>query len=338
MFDSVPRHYWVYRTASGLQVSGDSREILDNIPDDSVDLVITSPPFALLRQKYYGNEQQSNYVDWLSEFGVKVFRILKPSGSFVLDLGGAYTKGKPIRSLYNFRVLIRFCDELGFKLAEDFYWFNPAKLPSPIEWVNKRKIRAKDAINTVWWFSKSDSPKADVTKVLKPYSERMKTLLKNPESFYSPKLRPSGHDIGSNFGKNGNGGAVPPNLLAIPNTDSNSHYLRICKLLERESHPARFPEELPGFFVRFLTDPEDVVIDIFSGSNTTGFVCEELGRRWLSIDNSLDYAALSAVRFMERWGLERMKSYVEQMGAGEFLDLTELPEHQKTFFDEKIHI
>jgi site-specific DNA-methyltransferase (cytosine-N4-specific) len=338
MFDIVPTRYWVYQTTRGMQVCGDSREILDYIPDNSVDLVITSPPFALLRQKCYGNECQSDYVDWISDFGVKVFRILKQSGSFVLDLGGAYTKGKPIRSLYNFRVLIHFCDKLGFKLAEDFYWFNPAKLPSPIEWVNKRKIRAKDSVNTVWWFSKSDSPKADVTKVLKPYSERMKTLLKNPESFYSPRLRPSGHDIGVNFGKNKNGGAVPPNLLAIPNTESNSPYLRKCKLIKRKSHPARFPEELPGFFVKFLTDPQDVIVDIFSGSNTTGFVCEELGRRWLSIENSLDYAALSAVRFMEGWDFERLISCIEQMEAGEFINLTKLPEYQKTFFDVVTHV
>jgi len=331
MFDSMPKHHWVYQTARGLQVCGDSREILGYIRENSVDLVITSPPFALLRQKSYGNELQSDYVNWLSDFGVEVFRILKPSGSFILDLGGAYEKGKPVRSLYNFRVLIHFCDELGFKLAEDFYWFNPAKLPSPIEWVNKRKVRAKDAINTVWWFSKSDSPKADITKVLKPYSKRMKTLLKNPESFYYPKLRPSGHDIGINFGKNENGGAVPPNLLAIPNTDSNSHYLRTCKLIKRRSHPARFPEELPGFFVRFLTDAEDIVVDIFSGSNSTGLICEELDRRWFSIDNSLEYAALSAIRFMEGWGLERIKSCVEQMEAGEFLNLTKIPEYQKKF-------
>jgi site-specific DNA-methyltransferase (cytosine-N4-specific) len=338
MFDGVPVQHWVYKTTSGLQVCGDSREILDYIPDNSVDLVITSPPFALLRQKCYGNERQSDYVDWLSDFGIKVLRILKQTGSFVLDLGGAYTKGKPIRSLYNFRVLIHFCDKLGFKLAEDFYWFNPAKLPSPIEWVNKRKIRAKDAVNTVWWFSKSDYPKADVTKVLKPYSERMKTLLKNPESFYSPRLRPSGHDIGINFGKNKNGGAVPPNLLTIPNTESNSPYLRKCKLIKRKSHPARFPEELPGFFVKFLTDTEDVIVDLFSGSNTTGFVCEELGRRWLSIESSLDYAALSAIRFMEGWDFERIKSCIEQMEAGEFLNLAKLPEYQKTFFDVVTHI
>jgi len=331
MFESISKDHWVYRTSNGLQVCGDSRKILTHVPDESIDLVITSPPFALLRQKSYGNERQSRYVDWLADFGREVFRVLKLKGSFVLDLGGAYQKGRPVRSLYNFRSLISLCDDVGFNLAEDFYWFNPAKLPSPIEWVNKRKIRVKDAVNTVWWLSKSEFPKADVTKVLKPYSERMKTLLRNPESFYRPRLRPSGHGIGDSFGKGGNGGAIPPNLLAIPNTDSNSQYMRACKNMGQKSHPARFPEDLPGFFVKYLTDEEDVVVDIFAGSNTTGFVCEKLYRQWLAIDSRLDYAALSAVRFMEGWPLERTESCIKQMEAGVFLDLTEAAEYQRTF-------
>jgi site-specific DNA-methyltransferase (cytosine-N4-specific) len=136
-------------------------------------------------------------------------------------LGGAYRAGVPSRSLYNFRVLLAFCDEIGFQLAEDFYWFNPAKLPSPIEWVNKRKLRAKDSVNTVWWFSKTDFPKADIRKVLTPYSDRMKKLIEDSESFYTPKKRPSGHDISDAFGKD-NGCAIPSNLLSIPNTESNS--------------------------------------------------------------------------------------------------------------------
>jgi len=296
----LPSHAKVYETENGLQVSADSREILKLLPDDSVDLIFTSPPFALLRQKTYGNEEQADYVAWLSEFGKAAYRVLKQTGSFVVDLGGAYERGKPVRSLYNFRVLLNFCDELGYKLAEEFFWYNPAKLPSPIEWVNKRKIRVKDAVNTVWWFSKGDFPKADVTKVLAPYSERMKTLLKNPEKFYRPKELPSGHDIAAAFGKQ-NGGAIPSNLLQIPNTDSNSHYLRTCKLLSKDSHPARFPEALPKFFIEFLTSPGDCVVDIFSGSNTTGSVAEQLRRQWLSVEQDRDYAALSAVRFMESW-------------------------------------
>src|SRR5207249_5919486 len=142
--------------------------------------------------KSYGNVDQEEYVDWLLAFCVKIYRVLAPTGSFVLDLGGAYQKGRPIRSLYNYRILIRLCDELGFRLAEEFFWHNPAKLPSPIEWVNKRKIRVKDAVNTVWWLARSDYPKADVRQVLVPYSARMKKLLQDAERFYTPKKRPSG--------------------------------------------------------------------------------------------------------------------------------------------------
>ena len=203
---------------------------------------MTSPPFALRRQKSYGNVEETEYVQWIKPFGQEVFRVLKESGSFVLDLGGAYRSGVPSRSLYNFRVLLAFCDEIGFQLAEDFYWFNPAKLPSPIEWVNKQKLRAKDSVNTVWWLSKTNFPKADVRKVLTPYSDRMKKLIQDPESFYTPKKRPSGHDISDAFGKD-NGGAISSNLLSIPNPESNSSYLQICKELGIERHPARFPSD-----------------------------------------------------------------------------------------------
>jgi site-specific DNA-methyltransferase (cytosine-N4-specific) len=287
----------LYSTALGQAYCGDSRDLLMKLPDCSVDLVITSPPFALLREKEYGNENQGAYVNWLSEFGSLVFKKLKDRGSFVLDLGGAYKRGVPSRSLYNFRVLIHFCDLIGFNLAEEFYWFNPSKLPSPIEWVNKRKIRAKDAVNTVWWFSKTDFPKANVSNVLVPYSERMKKLLKNPEKFYSAKKRPSGHDISNKFSID-NGGAIPSNLLQIANSNSNDRYDRFCKLLSIKRHPARFPRQLPEFFVKFLTDPGDLVLDIFSGSNTTGEVCESLGRKWLAFDNDVEYGAASACRFL----------------------------------------
>lgn len=208
-------------------------------------------------------------------------------------------------------MLLEFCDRVGYHLAEEFFWYNPAKLPSPIEWVNKQKILVKDAVNTVWWFSKSEKPKADVTKVLVPYSERMKTLLKNPQKFYQPKERPSGHDIALAFGKD-NGGAIPSNLLQIPNIDSNSHYLRTCKLLGQNSHPARFPTELPRFFIKFLTEPGDIVVDIFSGSNTTGQVVEELQRNWLSIELDRNYAALSAIRFMEGWDEGSIRSKLDE--------------------------
>lgn len=286
-----------YSTDMGAAFCGDSLELLRKLPDESVNLVLTSPPFALQRKKEYGNKDQGEYIDWLAKFASLVYQKLKHDGSFVLDLGGAYEKGKPVRSLYNFRIPIHFCDEIGFFLAEDFYWFNPSKLPSPIEWVNKKKIRAKDSVNTVWWFSKSEFPKSDVTKVLTGYSSRMKKLLEDPEKFYDPKKRPSGHDISKSFGKD-NGGAIPSNLLQIPNSDSNSQYLRGCKALSLKAHPARFPGKLPEFFIRFLTEPGDLVVDIFAGSNTTGFVAEQENRYWLAFEQELQYLATSSFRFM----------------------------------------
>jgi DNA modification methylase len=302
----------LYRTRFGKAFVGDALVLLQALPDSSIDLVLTSPPFALRRQKTYGNVEESNYVNWLKPFAEQVFRVLKDSGSFVLDLGGAYRQGVPSRSLYNFRVLLSLCDDVGFQLAEDFYWFNPAKLPSPIEWVNKRKIRAKDSVDTIWWLSKTEWPKADLTSVLQPYSERMKKLISDPKSFYTPKKRPSGHDISANFGKN-NGGAIPSNLISASNTDSNSSYFRMCKEFDFDMHPARFPEDIPRFFIKMLTDPDDIVLDIFAGSNTTGAVAESLERLWLAFEENHEYLITSALRFLQNTELANAKATLAKL-------------------------
>jgi site-specific DNA-methyltransferase (cytosine-N4-specific) len=286
----------LYTTQYGAAYVGDSLHLLDQLDSDSINLIVTSPPFALQREKSYGNVDQNAYVDWLLEFCKKIHRVLAPQGSFVLDIGGAYQKGRPIRSLYNYRVLLRLCDELDFRLAEEFFWHNPAKLPSPIEWVNKRKIRVKDAVNTVWWLSKDDCPKADVTRVLVPYSERMKKLQSDPEKYYTAKVRPSGHDIKRSFDID-NGGAIPSNLLQIPNTESNSQYIQLCKAAGVAPHPARFPQRIPAFFIDFLTTEGDTVLDIFGGSNTTGAAAECSHRRWLTFEQDRSYLAASVFRF-----------------------------------------
>jgi len=302
----------LYETDLGSAYVGDARDLLAQLGDETIALVLTSPPFALQRRKEYGNEDQSTYVDWLLGFCREVYRVLRPTGSFVLDLGGAYIKGRPVRSLYNYQVLIRLCGELSFHLAEEFFWYNPAKLPSPIEWVNKRKIRAKDAVNTVWWLSKTDYPKADVRHVLVPYSERMRKLLKDAERYYTPKKRPSGHDISGRFADS-NGGAIPSNLLEIPNTESNSSYLRFCKLANVEAHPARFPQKLPAFFINFLTDPGDLVLDFFAGSNTTGAAAEKAGRRWIAFESNGEYLAASLFRFLEHLPQDKVMGIYEHL-------------------------
>lgn len=310
-----------YITKFGAAYCGDALDLLAKLPKSSINLVITSPPFALQRKKEYGNKDQAEYIDWLTEFAELVYQVLCDDGSFVLDLGGAYKKGVPVRSLYNFRIPIRFCDDVGFFLAEDFYWYNPSKLPSPIEWVNKRKLRTKDSVNTVWWFSKTEWPKADVTKVLSEYSQRMKKLLENPEKFYKEKERPSGHKISKGFGKD-NGGAIPSNLLQIPNTESNGVYLGGCKSVGVKQHPARFPAKLPEFFIRFLTNPGDTVLDIFAGSNTTGAVAEVERRQWMAFEERLDYLAASSFRFLnKKVTATELKAIYNRINSGETVSL-----------------
>jgi len=306
------KNKFLYKTRKGKAIVGDSLQLMKLLPDNSINLVMTSPPFALSRPKEYGNKDQAGYIDWLLEFTKEVKRIISDDGSFVIDLGGAYEKGTPVRSLYNFRLLIRMCDEQGWKLAEEFFWYNPAKLPSPIEWVNKRKIRAKDSVNTVWWLSKSDFPKADVRNVLTEYSDRMKKLIEDSTKYYSPKKRPSGHDISESFG-NDNGGAIPSNLIQIPNTESNSKYLKYCKDLGINGHPARFPSKLPEFFIKFLTEENDLVLDIFAGSNTTGWTAQQLNRKWLSFELDHQYLSASILRFLDKEPLRNVQPKYESL-------------------------
>ncbi len=321
-----------FETSFGKAFIGDSLKLLESLDDGSVNLLITSPPFSLQRKKDYGNAEQNEYIEWLAQFSRLIHRKLTDDGSFVLDIGGAYEKGVPTRSLYNFRVALHLCDEIGFFLAQDFYWFNPSKLPSPIEWVNKRKLRAKDAVNNLWWFSKTAWPKANISKVLVEYSGRMKKLLKNPQGFYSPAKRPSGHDIGNAFARD-NGGAIPSNLLQIPNTESNGKYLGGCKAAGVEPHPARFPAKLPEFFIRFLTDPGDLVVDIFGGSCTTGQVAEAEERRWITCDLVPEFVAAGIFRFLSEIDCEEAEAIYAQIVGGGSRDLRDLARpRQKTMF------
>jgi len=281
------------KTKRGRIILGDALDVLRKEADSSVDLIMTSPPFGLVRKKEYGNVDADEYVDWFRPFAKEFKRVLKENGSFVLDIGGAWNKGQPTRHLYHFKLLIMLCDECGFHLAQDFYWWNPSKLPTPAEWVTVRRVRVKDAINCLWWLSPSAWPRASNRRVLQPYSDSMKDLLRNG---YRAKKRPSGHDISENFSTD-NGAAIPPNLLAIPNTESNSYYLRYCKEKGLKPHPARYPAELPEYFIRMLTDAGDFVVDPFAGSCVTGEVCERLERRWLCIDTSEEYLLGALGRF-----------------------------------------
>jgi site-specific DNA-methyltransferase (cytosine-N4-specific) len=285
----------VYTTQFGKAYCSDSLSFMKSLPANSIDLVITSPPFALRRKKSYGNVSPEIYSDWFMPFAKEIHRILKETGSFILDIGGSWNKKEPTRTLYHFDLLLRLCSPQAklFKLAQEFYWYNPAKLPAPAQWVTIERIRVKDAVNPIWWLCKKPKPKASNKNVLKPYSKSMRELF---QKGYNKGLRPSGHLISDKWSKQ-QSGAIPANLIVASNTNSNDSYLIGCKKYSLEVHPARFVKAVPEFFVKFLTEPGDLVLDPFSGSNVVGEVAEHLKRKWISVEIQEKYVIGSALRF-----------------------------------------
>ena len=294
----LPRKRAAFTTRRGAAYRGDAIAFLKILPDESVNLVVTSPPYALEFQKEYGNEPQDKYVDWFLPFAEEIKRVLTPDGSLVINIAGAWQKGQPVRSLYHFKLLIALVETVGFFLAQEIYWYNPAKIPSPTEWVNVRRMRVKDSVEPCWWLSKTEEPKASNRNVLVPYSADMLRLIKNG---FRPKQRPSGHHPRAGWQKD-HGGAIPGNILSMGNNDSGGRY--IASITERglKVHPARFPVDLPEWFIRFLTEPGDLVLDPFGGSMTTGWAAERLGRSWLGFELEKEYVHTAKFRFYNERG------------------------------------
>lgn len=292
-----------YQTRAGAAYLGDSRDTLKALPAGSVNLVFTSPPYALHFKKEYGNVSKADYVEWFLTFAREIHRVLADDGSFVLNIGGSWNPGSPTRSLYHYKLMIALVEELGFHLAQECYWYNPAKMPVPAEWVTVRRVRIKDSVEHVWWLSKTPNPKANNRNVLRPYSADMLRLAKKG---VKATTRPSGHNITTSFDKIESGGSIPSNvledqianeMLIAGNNAANDPYTRRCKESGIKIHPARFPTVLPEFFIKLLTDEGDLVVDPFAGSNTTGAVAERLARRWIAAELVEEYLEASKFRF-----------------------------------------
>jgi site-specific DNA-methyltransferase (cytosine-N4-specific) len=288
-----------YRTKYGKMLMGSaegalrSQQLVEH--KGQVQLIFTSPPFPLNRKKQYGNLQGDKYIEWLASFAQPFREMLREDGSIVMELGNAWEPGRPVMSTLALRALLTFLDEAKLALCQQFICFNPARLPSPVQWVNIERIRVKDSYTHLWWMAPSDRPNADNRRVLTPYSPQMVELLASRS--YNSGKRPSGHSIGeASFAVN-NGGAIPSNVVRLTNTASVDPYLAYCRKRHLTPHPARMPTGLPEFFIKFLSTPRALVVDPFAGSNTTGAVAEKLKRRWLSVEPNAEYVAGSLGRF-----------------------------------------
>ena len=263
--------------------------------ENKINLIFTSPPFPLNRKKKYGNLNGAEYVKWLTNITIALKDYLTNDGSFVIEIGNSWEETEPVMSTLPLETLLAIKNKGGFKLCQQFVWFNTAKLPTPTQWVNIERTRVKDSFTNIWWLSKTSNPKANNKNVLEEYSNSMKKLLRTKK--YNSGIRPSEHDIGKKSFLKNNGGAIPSNILIGANTTSNSIYLNRCKEKGITPHPARMPKFIAKFFIQFLTEKNDLVLDPFAGSNTTGDVSESLRRKWISIEIDKNYIIGSKERF-----------------------------------------
>ena len=302
-----------FQTDLGFMYQGDLEQVLRQRPLTEyigrIQLILTSPPFPLNKKKKYGNLTGDAYLEWLTGLASLLREYLKPDGSIVLELGNAWNPGSPTVSTLPLKALLGFLEAGDLNLCQEFICFNPARLPTPAQWVNIERTRVKDAFTRVWWMSPGERPKADNRRVLTKYSKSMQDLLRR--GTYSSGHRPSGHNIGSKSFLSNNGGAIPPNVLVpveeaehlplfevlpIANTRATDDYQEYCRNNGIPVHPARMQEKLAEFFVEFLTDEGDIVLDPFAGSNTTGAVAQRLRRRWVSVELQPDYVAGAEAR------------------------------------------
>ena len=319
----------LYRTKYGKLLIGDSVELskkyLSRYYSNKINLIITSPPFPLNSKKKYGNYQGEDYYNWFVALAPVFSDLLADDGSLVIEIGNTWEPGRPVQSLLHLECLlglVKYTDT-DLRLIQEFVCYNPSRLPSPAQWVTVNRFRTVDSYTHVWWIAKNDFPKADNSKVLRPYSKSMERLIKTKK--YNAGQRPSGHEISPSGFFNNNGGSIPHNLfeleelddkrrvrlphnvLSFSNTTSNDFYSKSCRQEKITPHPARMNKGLVNFFTEFLTDENDRILDPFAGSNTTGFCAEKLKRRWICIEANMDYAYDSIIRFEEPGFDSRLK-------------------------------
>lgn len=275
-------------------IVGDCGEKMKEIPSQSIDLVLTSPPYADKRD--YGSKDASiapdDYVDWFIPKAKEIYRILKPTGSFVLNISDKVVDG--YQHLYVFELLLKLCKNVGFHLVRDYIWYNPATPPNVYS--RGGYGRTKKSHEYCFWFSKSNEWTFDLDPIRKPYGKEMQKYLDgNGKGDRSENLRPSTHNFNCEKIWANNGGSDPGTVIEIANTSSNDVFMKLCKE-KGIAHPARFPEKLAEFFILSGSKEGDIVLDPFSGSGTTATVAERHNRKWIGIDSNPDYCELAKAR------------------------------------------
>ncbi|MFZ1290175.1 MAG: site-specific DNA-methyltransferase [Melioribacteraceae bacterium] len=249
---------------------GDCKEVLKDIKSNSVDLVFTSPPYADQRKNTYGGIKPDEYVNWFLPISEQLLRVLKPTGTFVLNIKERVVDSQ--RSTYVLELILEMRKQ-GWLWTEEFIWHKKNSYPG--KWPN----RFRDSWERLLQFNKEKKFNMYQEEVMVPMGDWAKTRLKNLSE--TDKIRDNSK-VGSGFGKNisnwlNRDMAYPTNVLHLA-TECNN-----------KNHSAAFPEELPEWFIKLFTNYGDTVLDPFMGSGTTNFVAQKLMRKSIGIEIIPEY-------------------------------------------------
>jgi site-specific DNA-methyltransferase (adenine-specific)/site-specific DNA-methyltransferase (cytosine-N4-specific) len=259
---------------------GDCSEVLRELPDNSIDLIFTSPPYADQRQRTYGGIRPENYVDWFLPRAEQFYRVLKPTGTFILNIKERVVDGE--RHTYVIELILKMREQ-GWLWTEEFIWHKKNSYPG--KWTN----RFRDNWERLLQFNKQKKFNMYQEAVMVPVGDWAKDRLVNLSE--TDKTRDESK-VGSGFGKNisnwlGRNMVYPTNVIYMATECSN------------KNHSAVFPIDLPAWFIKLFTQVGDVVLDPFIGSGTTAVAAIQLGRYYVGIDISEEYINLTRERVSE---------------------------------------
>jgi len=273
-------------------IHGDCEEILKGFPDDSIDLIFTSPPYADQRQQTYGGVKPDDYVDWFLPKAEQFLRVLKPTGTFILNIKERVVRGE--RHIYVVELILSMREQ-GWLWTEEFIWHKKNCYPG--KWPN----RFRDSWERLLHFNKQRKFNMYQEAVMVPVGDWAKDRLANLSE--TDRVRDESK-VGSGFGKNvsrwvGRDKVYPTNVIHMATECSN------------RDHSAAFPISLPGWFIKLLTQPGDIVLDPFIGSGTTAIAAQRLGRDYVGIDINEEYCRMATERLVRKQLrlLERPETY-----------------------------
>lgn len=258
---------------------GDCLDIIKNIPDNSVDMIITSPPYAERRKKIYGGISEDKYVEWFLPIGHEIKRILKPTGSFFLNIKPHTNKGE--RSLYVFDLVCELKRSVDLMFIEEYCWTKNA-FPGDL------KGRFKNGFEPVYHFTKNPPNKITFNPTACGTPIKKESIARTFRKQCGPPKNGSGMTGMNTTNIRNLEFARPSNVINVNNVSN--------QFSDKQLHPATFPEGLVEFFVKSFTNENDIVLDPFAGSGTTGIVCKNLNRQYILIDNMLEYIELMSHR------------------------------------------